>query len=232
LEENDKDPRFYLVRGEINAKKQKGQQAINDLQHSLELDSENFKTHLELARIYRKEGILQDAQMHFQRALELAPQDEILRYDYADFLGSQRKYSQALALIDGLTSSDELKPFKIWKLKGEIHYQLNELDKARIAYEKSLQMNVANYKVKIRLGEIYFAQRKVRPALELFQQVDKSLPLPEPNLLSLISDCYIYLGEFENAAETLRKILRNNPNDFNAYKKLSSLPIDQTKDIF
>jgi spermidine synthase len=232
LEWNDKDPRFYLVRGKINSKKQKSQQAINDLQHSLELDSENFKTHLELARIYREEGLFQDAQRNFQRALELAPQDEILRYYYADFLVSQRMYSQALPLIDGLTSPGELKPFKIWKLKGEIHYQLKELDKARTAYEKTLKLNAASYKVKIRLGEIYLAQREVRSALELFQQVDKSLPLPELNLLSLISDCYIYLGEFDNAAEILRKILRNNPTDYNAYKKLSSLPIDQPEDIF
>jgi cytochrome c-type biogenesis protein CcmH/NrfG len=43
-------------------------------------------------------------------------------------------------------------------------------------------------------------------------------------LLLLISECYIKLGEYDQAAGTLKNILRKAPNNIAARQKLASFP--------
>jgi Tfp pilus assembly protein PilF len=235
LQHDDRNPKFYLTLGRIYAKKGKFSLAGTNFRHSIELDSESFEAYLELARVYQALRNWPEAQNHYQQAFVLTPQDERLQFDYADFLFSQGRFDQALPLVIKLTSSSEFKKGQIWDFIGDIHLQMKNIMEAQSAYEKSYQQNPSNYLVNVKLGEIDFSRGEIRPALERFnasRNIFLAYSHRDMRLLHHISDCYVELGQFDEAAETLQEILRRSPKDFAAYQKLSSLPGIQIEDFF
>ncbi len=229
LKEDDGDPRFYLIRGRIYAMNNDPNRAIADVMRSLELDAENYEAHMELARIYQALRNLPEAQNSYQQAFALAPRDEKLQFDYANFLFSQGRFEQALSLAVKLTAGSEFMRGQIWEFIGDIHLKLENIAEARSAYEKSHQQNPSNYMISIKLGKINFRQGNVRQALEWLNAGRNMFVVYNPKdmrLLHLISDCYIQLKQYDKAAETLRELLRQDPNNFAAYQKLSSLSKD------
>jgi spermidine synthase len=91
LEINDRDARYYIVRGRINTAREAFEEAYADFSHSLELDSKNYEAYQELAYLFKKQGKWEKAQTYYQQALELEPQNEKLRSAYESFLDSWKK---------------------------------------------------------------------------------------------------------------------------------------------
>jgi spermidine synthase len=235
LKLDGQDSKIYLIRGQIFAKKNAFQKAIDDFKRSLELDSENFECHVELARTHQIHNRWREAQTHYLQALKLAPQNEEIQFEYANFLATGGNNRQALSLARNLTSAIALKSYQVWSFIGDIHSRINNLEEARLAYEKSYKLNPADFRVNLKLGQVYLAQGKIHQALEKFNSSREIFAFYDPNdmrLLNLISDSYIRLQQYDKAAQALQEILRHKPEDFNAYQKLISLPGNRAKYFF
>lgn len=232
---SDRDPRLYLIRGKYYAMNGDNYSAIDDLKRSLELNPKNDETHFELARLYQTTGKPLKAETHYLQAMDMNPQDEKLLFSYIKFLGSQKQVEQALALANKLAAAPSMKSFQLWEFIGDMYLKLDNYAEARTAYERSYQLNSCNYKVNLKLSKIDFRDGRIEHALNrLLTQKDMATfynPL-DMRILDLVSNCYIQLGQYDKAAETLHEILRKNPNNYSVYKKLVTLPINQPDIIF
>jgi len=232
---SNEDPRYYLVRGQIYFKQGLLDQAIDDFIRSIELDGENYEPHNELAQLYQIQGNGPEAEAHFQRSLELAPQSNKLLFDYASFLLARGKYPEALSVTRGLLSSKELRTSQVWKLMGDIYYQVKNFHEARLAYEQSSQENPVNFDVIIKLGELDFIEGKTKKGLKRLSRprIFYAL-LSHRNLrvLGLICDGYTKLGQYDKAAEILIEMLQVVPDNYYVFDKLVSLPGKYEKDFF
>jgi spermidine synthase len=229
LKRDSQDARFYIVRGDINTLINNYQQAIDDFKQSSALDSNNFEPHLKLAHIYQNQENWSEATSHFQQALALAPQNEKLRFHYANFLFSQAKYEQALTLVQSLTDSHNLKDFLLWELIGDLYFALGEINKAKEFYDGSLKKNPANVNATVKLARLDYHQGKIGRALKRLNPIKyiktNSFTVKRIiDLLQRISDHYIKFKNYDNATAVLQEILQYNPDNVEAYNKLKSLP--------
>jgi len=91
LKMNDRDARFYVVRGRINTAREAFLEAEKDFRRSLELDPLNYEPYLELAYLFEEQKKWAEAQSYYQQALKRAPQNSKIHIDYANFLNSKEK---------------------------------------------------------------------------------------------------------------------------------------------
>jgi tetratricopeptide (TPR) repeat protein len=83
-----------------------------------------------------------------------------------------------------------------------------------------------------KMAEAYRAVGELAKATELYQDLLKNYPLPNPALAPVLREqlmqLYLRSGDREQAAEQLRAILRDNPTNPQAYYLLGNLAFDQT----
>jgi spermidine synthase len=226
LKYNDQDPRFYLLRGRIRAANKMLMPAMADFYRSLELDPNNYEPCLELAYAFEGQQRWNKAQEFYQKAMNLEPNNGRLLFSYAYFIFNQGKLEQALSVTHKLTSSSDVRTFKVWEMIGDIYSRMGKYNLAWEAYEKSYQHNPANYMVWIKLGEIDHVQGNVREALKKFNASRNKLEFYNPKdvkLLLIIASCYLHLEQYDKAAEVFRDVLKKDPANLEAYQKLVSL---------
>jgi type IV pilus assembly protein PilF len=85
--------RGYLENG-------KTQIALEKLTKALELDPKLAPAHTLVAVVYEQIGQLQDAELHYRRAVELAPKSGSMHNNLGAFLCHQRKFDEAQAQFD------------------------------------------------------------------------------------------------------------------------------------
>jgi len=82
--------------------------AIKYIVKGLELDPENSAYHCILGDIYLQEGMVEKGKASYSKALELAPEDESLRIDFAEALAEKGFYENATDVL--LKAIEEMGP--------------------------------------------------------------------------------------------------------------------------
>ena len=122
----------HFARGLILWTKAKGfphEQAIRSFKKALDLDPGADETHHQLSMVYSHVGLLDEAQDHVGRAIDLNPNNTMARFRVGVYAAWQCKFEDALAVLKTVPS--DVSPFLVDRVKAEVHVQLGRLDKAR-----------------------------------------------------------------------------------------------------
>jgi len=158
----------YMQQGDMKRAKQK-------LELSLKYNPDYEKAHHYIAELYRRLGEYDQADKHYLRAIELAPQDSGLRNNYGAFLCDQKKFAQAetqflLAVHDPLFNGRT----QAYENLGLCAADAGEMVKAEKYLRTALKADPKSMKSLFRMAELNYAKGdflRARAYLERYQEV-------------------------------------------------------------
>jgi len=153
--------------------------------------------------------------------LEQTPGDEATSIMLARALETQRRFEEALRVIQKLT---ELKPENALyhAMIGNVHLQLKQVPEARTAYETSLSLAPADEAVWVRLVELDLAEGKTEEALARCAVRLKSEP-KSASVTFMQARVHLTRKEWEPAEADLLKTLELDANHPTVQETLSRL---------
>lgn len=105
------------------------EQAIKSFRRALELQPDSDETHHQLSMVYSHVGLLDEAQKHVGRAIDLNPNNMMARFRVGVYTAWECRFEDALAVLKTVPS--DVSPFLVDRVKAEVYVQLGRLDKAR-----------------------------------------------------------------------------------------------------
>jgi DNA-binding winged helix-turn-helix (wHTH) protein len=131
----DLDPNLaeaHFARGLILWTKAKGfphEEAIKSFKRALDLEPDSDETHHQLSMVYSHVGLLEKAQSHVRRAIDLNPNNTMARFRVGVYAAWQCRFENALAVLKTVPS--QVSPFLVDRVRAEVYVQLGRPDKAR-----------------------------------------------------------------------------------------------------
>jgi DNA-binding winged helix-turn-helix (wHTH) protein len=169
----------HFVRGLILWTKAKGfphEQAIRSFKKALELDPDADETHHQLSMVYSHVGLLDEAQRHVGRAIDLNPNNTMARFRVGVYEAWQCRFQDALAVLKTVPS--DVSPFLVDRVRAEVYVQLGRLDRARPIIDEYLarhpedeggSLTGVRALLLVKAGETREAKRAIARAIELGQ---------------------------------------------------------------
>ncbi len=151
------------------------------------------------------QGNLTTAKQHFDNAIEINSKDTLALFGRACLAYNQGQYAEALKEFQHIFALHPTTPLNVRMGIGICFFKLGDFRKARMAFERCLQINPSDDRCLVYLGII--AEREgmenIPRALELFQRAYKLNP-NNPLCLLQLAQHYFYRGDLARA-ETLAK---------------------------
>jgi len=155
---------FYMQVGRF-------EEAYKVSQTMLKLDSHYFDALTIAGWVYDMEGKWEESSEYFKKALEVEPENKIVRIKYAYSLGALGKFKEALDIYNKLKEESPA-DFKIYSDLGVIYTSMGNLDLARENLKKAVDLNPSpetylNYSAILeRVGDLKEAIRYLKLYLE------------------------------------------------------------------
>ena len=150
---------------------------------------------------------------HFQPA--------VLDYLKAQYLTMEKRYAEALAVLQGLTAAYMVRPGVLLET-AELDLRLGRLHEARKVYEKALAIDPDNAQAHAGLSRLALRQKKfnlaAQSALNALQRMSR-FPLAH----FLLGRALAGMKEYKRAADAFRAALSFNPNFAEAHTWLAAL---------
>lgn len=196
------------VLGYLYAQLGETEKAIHANQQALEIDSDSFNNHKNLALLYQEQGRVDEAIAEAQKAWELAPKDEKPALEtYIMQLGGDLP---AEAATEAGGSDQRL--VQTYLEQGQLYLEQGDQDRAAEAFRQALELNPNLPGAHSYLGLIYAQQGKVEEAIQENLAVLEFVPddFDSHKNLALL---YQQQGRMEDALQEAQTALELAPED-------------------
>jgi tetratricopeptide (TPR) repeat protein len=207
LEDPEKSIDIYYRIGKLYAGAKEWQKAINAFDHILEFEPNHAEAHACLAQIYSILGNKEAEAKAWYRAVSLKEDKATgeIYYQVAKNLQQAGKLEEAIASFQQAIERDPtfLPPY--YDL-GAIHFEREELGKAKKYYDLLLEQDPNQGKVHYQIGTIALKQQKYPKAISSFREcirLEPEFPWAYRDLVSL----FMQQEKWEDAVVTCRAIL-------------------------
>lgn len=206
----------------------------------IKMNPENAVAHKDLGIIYLNQRLFDYAEDEFRIAMELAPNDFDIIFEYANYLYSVSKYQEADKYYDkALAIKDDVVAKSLQAINK---IELNQLDNARELIESALTEQPEHEYIQFLAGRIYYSMEDYEKAKIYFiKSLEQNPDIETKNLLAL---CYYQLGEYDKALNIFKALLEKNSenislllNEAKCYEKMNETNkalevLDKLTDIF
>lgn len=206
----------------------------------IKMNPENAVAHKDLGVIYLNQRLFDYAEDEFRIAMELAPNDFDIIFEYANYLYSVSKYQEADKYYDkALAIKDDVVAKSLQAINK---IELNQLDNARELIESALTEQPEHEYIQFLAGRIYYSMEDYEKAKIYFiKSLEQNPDIETKNLLAL---CYYQLGEYDKALNIFKALLEKNSenislllNEAKCYEKMNETSkalevLDKLTDIF
>ncbi len=103
-------------------------------------DPGNIRARLQVAILYARFGLYQDAEFEFEALNELAPYDSAVKSNQGNLYFLQKEYNKAIEFYTRATKLDN-EDGGIWINLSMAQYRAGDLKQAKISYRRALQLN-------------------------------------------------------------------------------------------
>ncbi|HEU0119859.1 MAG TPA: tetratricopeptide repeat protein [Bryobacteraceae bacterium] len=132
--------------------------------------SPNLRTLTQLAAAYEQMREYKLSAQTLKRAVEMQPENNELRREYANILTQAEDYDEALAAFEEVVK-EEPKDSGSWLRISQLQAQLGRLDKAWEAHKKASDLEPTNLEVRYNAVGLYEAQDKLPEAIAAMKEV-------------------------------------------------------------
>jgi len=150
------------------------------LQHALKLDPELPAAHHDLAVVYTKMGRFDSADDQYRLALQFAPTDYTILYNYATLLYNQGRYDesekQLLALI---ANPDAVNRAQAYEALGLIAIKNNQIEQAEVYFGQALGIAAELPRTLLELTKLSITAERLslaRSYLQRYQEIARDTP--------------------------------------------------------
>lgn len=173
---------------------------------ALEIDPNVPNLYADLAFIARQKKDYEDAIKNYKKALDLKDNDKwqrALAYSY----WSNQEEKEAIAAFDKIGD---------YAISGFIYQNLGDLNKAIASYEKSLETNPKDHKIRFNLAQIYHSQNNLDKARREYEKLLEQKP-NDTEVVFLLASIRQEQGDIDAAMAYYKEIidlenLENSPD--------------------
>jgi Tfp pilus assembly protein PilF len=191
--------------------------AIREFQNAAELNPLDAWTQQGLAEAYRRRGMLNEAEAHLKRAIQLDPGFQAARLNLSALYVQMERYADAIAVARELLADPTLPAQGQVKALSNLGYaqlKLGQLGDARRSLEEALEYADNFWQAQLNLGILEAEEGRRAEAISRFHRVIRVRPGPlaEAEANYRIAEIYISQGEREQALEYLTAAVANKPS--------------------
>lgn len=191
--------------------------ALQRCNRAIELDNSLVETHLALGNIYRGRGEYEKAEIAFQRAQKMQPNNAEVLSSVGQMLREQGDYQAARSKFD---KAIELDP-GFWRHYSQLattHLTEGNFDQAAVWYQKAIALESESALLYSNLGAVYFYSGKYLLAADTLR---KSIGIEASALgYSNAGTNYFFGGNFSEAVVMFEKAVELAPEDYRMYGNL------------
>lgn len=188
------------------------------LKKVIKMNPDIAKAHKDLGIIYLNKRLFDYAEDEFKIAMQLQPNDFEIIFEYANFLYSisknteaERYYQEALDI-----SPDNVLALTFMALNKLI---LNQLDEAKAYIEHALKVNPHHEYIQFCAGRIFYARKEYDEAKHyLIHAVEQNPDIETQNTLALT---YYELEEYQSAINIFENLLAKKPENISVLMSLA-----------
>ena len=157
-----------------------------------------------IAKAYIAIGNYGEGLAYYKKAIEVRPNDVLVKYDYAKLLTKTKRYSDANTLIKSLIATDSLNPNYHYELGVVLEKQRDTV--ALNAFETTFNLDQTHQKAIFKIAKHYLIKRKFET---VHRYVDKGLESYAENveLISLKAQAYYHQDQYRKAITWFKKLL-------------------------
>ncbi len=208
LEQAGEDPRLYRALGEIEVRRRRVEVAAAHLRKAIELDPEQERSYLLLARLYTIEGDSERRAEVLEQGRRALPESERLTFEQADAYLDLKEFEKAQALIAELDDGED-ETGRVSYLRGKYALIQNQLRQAITHLLRAREKNPTPM-ARMLLGQAYLRSDELGAAADELEE----LLLVTPGLVrarAMLADIHFRLRRYEDAVREADAILANNP---------------------
>ena len=155
-------------------------------------------------------GDLGAARRHLESAVRLSPNLGIAQVELLDVLVRSEVAGPPVDLA--MAAAERMEPAnpRLWRLEGMVFEARSDLEKARLAYEKSVALRGDDGPTRLKLGNVYRAQGKGDDALAQYR-VATSLDAHDHLARLALADALIAQGDLPGAEKELTQLVAEAP---------------------
>lgn len=228
IRSNPKDKQTYYNLGSVYYELGKTSESIVAFQKAINLDPKFKQAYMSIGDAYRSQGLSEDAAQAYNKVLSMAPKDEESYFNvalsYQEGLKKgpnpifQKELQAVLQKIITLVESDS-KSTSYFNL-GYLFAELGDFERAKKAYEKTIELNPRYTNAYYNLGNLYKSKEKWKEALDYYAKTVELEPEKSEAYLNM-GIVQIHLRNFAEATNFYKKALESNPKDPRPYFNLA-----------
>jgi len=207
---NSSNPELYFDRSELLFNRGKVDEAMNDIQRAIGLDSIVSKYHVMKGELFLRQANIAMAKTSYSRGIEIDPSNKDAHSKLALFYLGLTDYKKALNTADDALRLDVRDP-KTYFLKGRIFLAAEDTARALSSFQTATEMKPDYFEAFLLLGVLKsnlgdpLAQNYYLSALDIQPRNTKAL--------YGLGHLQMMKEDFTGAVETFKKITVYNPED-------------------
>jgi Tfp pilus assembly protein PilF len=188
--------------------------AIRDLLEAESLDPSDYETQLWLGEAYRRRDMLDKAEEHLLRSVELAPHRHRPLMNVAALYIQMGRFEESIRYSEKLIEDPTFPtPWQALTNKGWALFQLDKRTEARAILERALEFDPDFWPTLLDLGILENAEGRRLQALEYFQQVLAKDPGPgvEAEVNYRMGEVFVAMGRADKAVSHFANAIETSP---------------------
>lgn len=158
-----------------------------------------------------REGKLDQAEKEINKAASLAPGNPNVLYIQGMLYLKQSDWPKAEAALQKADQIDPNQP-RVLSALGMAYCNAKKYEQAIPVLEKSIQLEPnASWETDFALAKAYYFHEQYEQALKLAQQAHSASHGTSPQVELLLAQCLTATGRYEDSAQILRDVLKQNP---------------------
>lgn len=187
----------------------------------LDKNSESYKAHLYLAKLYEEEGGMRRAIDEYVHAIDLNKQDYESYYKVANLLNQLDKKDEAAQMLSNLLNKKPDNP-EASELLGQILIEKEMYKEAANVYQEALKYSPLSYDINYNLGMVYTMLNDFQNAKICYEKAANINSLAYNSKYSLAEIALIY-KDLEEAEKKFQEVLEDDELSADAYYELSKI---------
>gem|GEM_PF-1736990 len=189
IENNDKEPRFYVALAQVYVEKRVLPLAKENFLNALAIDSTSAALHFGLARVQMDMQEYSEALAQYKKTRDIDPDYPNAYYEIGKLYFYAEKYDEALQALQIALQKSKQDNFFLFSMYGQTLRALGQLDQAQEYLEKAYALKPSEVSTARALASNSFDLKKYDRAIEVLTPI--TMPAAtEPGDYSLLGEAY------------------------------------------